>query len=58
MVSFTFNVKCRLSPAFAYEVLSSVAMIREVMPIGGVSRTITFRVMIGPGLPASSSGAV
>ena len=44
------------SPAFAYPVLDS--MVKVSIPIGGISFTITFRVMLGPGLPAASSGAV
>ena len=59
IVLFTFKIKYSKSPTFAYEVLLLLlSMVNVSMPIGGVSFTITFRVMIGPGLPASSSGAV
>ena len=56
IVLFTSKVKYRESPAFAYNSLplTSLSISNESMPIGGVSSTITTRVIVAV-LPASSS---
>ena len=60
MVSFTASRTVILSPILAYEALFTLVLVTDRICISKDTRsfTITFRVIVGPALPAKSDSAV